>query len=168
MMDPVSMLFSTFLTTVSTSVQNHVSDVMGVELQAHIVEYQGEQIDFQHQLWKIKPETVCSNKKNEIVSEYASCTNAAKAMFNETCQHLNKNPRNHWKYKKLNNMYCTAAVTYTPMTAEISRVSHDEAEVLEARQNCSLLTLQARQTPNADIEKRRKAACEHAQALRQE
>lgn len=142
-----------------------MSDVMGLELQAKVVEYQGHKIDYQYQLWKIKPESVCSTKKNELVNEYSKCTTAAKTMFSETCDYLSQHPQNHWKYTKLKNMYCNAAVSYAPITATISKTSEAEAEMWEAKQKCSLLTLEARQTTNPSIEKKRKIACEHAKTI---
>lgn len=164
-MDPVSMLFSSFLNSMTTSTHNHMSDVMGLELQAKVVEYHDHKIDYQYQLWKIKPESVCGTKKNELVSEYSTCTTAAKAMFNDTCEYLNQNPQNHWKYTKLKNMYCTAAVSYAPITATISRPSDAETKVWEAKQKCSLLTLEARQSSNPSIEKERKIACDIAKSI---
>ncbi len=164
-MDPVSMLFATFLTSMTSSIHHHVADIMGTELQAKIVEYQQQKIDYQYQLWKIKPESVCSHKKADLVNQYSACTIAAKRMFNETCSYLNQNPQSHWKYTKLKNMYCTSAVTYTPITATISRPSENEAMVLEANQACSILTLKARQFPGPAIEKQRNQACEQAKLI---
>lgn len=142
-----------------------MSDVMGTELQTNIVEYHDHKIDYQYQLWKIKPDSVCNSQKNKLINEYSACTTAAKAMFNETCQYLSQNPQNHWKHSKLNNMYCTAAVSYTPITATISRPSKVETEIWEAKQKCSLLTLEAGESTNPGIEKKRKIACEHAKAV---
>ena len=161
-MDTVSMLFASFLTSMTNSIHIHVSDVMGTELQVKIVEYQEHKIDYQYQLWKIKPESVCSAKKAELVDQYSACTIAAKSMFTETCSYLTQNPQNNWKYKKLKNMYCSSAVIYKPVTATISRPSQREAEILEAKQACSILTLQARQESNPVIENKRKKACESA------
>ncbi len=164
-MDTVSMLFASFLTSMTNSIHTHVSDVMGTELQINIVEYQEHKIDYQYQLWKIKPESVCSTKKAELVDQYSACTIAAKSMFNETCSYLTQNPQNHWKYTKLKNMYCSSAVTYIPVTATISRPSENEAEVLEAKQACSILTLQARQESSAVLENKRKIACENVKKV---
>lgn len=159
------MLFSAFLSSMTSSIHSHMSDVMGTELQVQVVEYQNHKIDYQYQIWKIKPESVCISKKNDLINEYSSCTNAAKAMFLDTCQYLTQNPQNHWKYKKLKNMYCSAGVSYTPIIATISRPSEPETEVLEARQKCSLLTLESRQTSNPGIENKRKIACDQAKAI---
>lgn len=164
-MDPVSLLFSSFLTSMTSSIHTQMSDVMGTQIQAQVVEYQNQKIDFQYQLWRIKPESVCISKKNELINEYSSCTNAAKSMFSDTCEHLSQNPKSHWKYTKLKNMYCTAAVSYTPITANISRPNEAEAEVWEAKQRCSLLTLEARQRSNPSVEKRRVIACEDAKKV---
>lgn len=164
-MDPVSMLFSSFLTSMTSSIHAQMSDVMGTELKAQVVEYQNHKIDYQYQLWKIKSETVCKNKKDELVTEYSTCTIAAKAMFKETCEYLTQNPQDHWKYSKLKNMYCTAGVTYPPTTATISRPSEADVEVWEAKQKCSLLTLEARQTSNQGIEKERETACDQAKKV---
>ena len=166
-MDPVIMLFSSFLTSMTSSIHTQMSDVMGTQIQAQVVEYQNHKIDFQYQLWRIKPESVCISKKNELINEYSSCTNAAKSMFNDTCQHLSQTPKNHWKYTKLKNMYCTAAVSYSPITAIITKPDAAETEILEAKQKCSLLTLKARQDPNPGIDKKRNLACDKARALTQ-
>lgn len=149
----------------TSSIHMHMSDIMSTELKAQVVEYQNHKIDYQYLLWKIKPESVCISKKNELINEYSSCTNAAKAMFSDTCEYLTQNSQNHWKYKKLKNMYCTSAVSYTPITATISRPNEAEAEIWETKQKCSLLTLVARQTLNHEIEKKRKLACDDAKNI---
>ncbi|ODN67748.1 hypothetical protein [Methylophaga muralis] len=164
-MESISVAFSIFLSSITGGMQLHVSDVMGGDLETQIIEYQDHKIDYHYQFWKIKPASVCSTTKHELVSEYSQCTVAAKSFFIETCSHLTNNKRNHWKHKKLENMYCSAAVSYEPTIAQISIPTAKEAELLEAQQACSMLTLQARQTRSPQHATQRDKACAEYKAL---
>lgn len=165
-MDPIAMLFSSFLTSVSSSIEDHMTDRLGTQLQAEVVEYEGHQVDYQYQLWKIRPNTVCASSKDQMIDHYSSCTQAAKSMFRETCNYLQQNPKNNWKYTRLKNMYCTAGASYTPTVASIGRPTEQEAELWDAKQKCSLLTLEARNSGLPATEKKRKAACDSYQSLK--
>lgn len=164
-MESISVAFSIFLSSITGGMQLHVSDVIGADLQTQVIEYKNHKIDYQYQLWKIKSASVCSTTKHELVSEYSQCTVAAKSFFIETCSHLTNNKRNHWKHKKLENMYCSAAVSYESTIAQISIPTAKEAELLEAQQACSILTLQARQTRSQQHATQRDKACAEYKAL---
>ncbi len=165
-MDPIAIVFSSFLNSMSSSIHGHMTDMLGTELQAQIVEYHGHRVDYQYQLWKIKAETVCASSKQDMVDRHSQCTIAAKDMFSETCNHLEQNPQNHWKHIKLKNMYCSAAASYQPTIASISKPSDREAELWDAKQKCSLLTLEARNTGLPATEKQRQQACNEYKQLR--
>jgi hypothetical protein len=139
-MEPISILFSSFLTGMTGGLQN-------------------QKIDYQYQLWKIKTPSVCARVKSSNLSNYSSCTTSAKELFAETCTYLQSRPQQHWKYKKLKNMYCIAASNYEPTIAQLSRPTEDEAQLWEAKQKCSLLTLEARNTNSIKIAQKRDAAC---------
>lgn len=53
-MDPVSYLFSAYLNLV----QQQVSDIYGTELKTLVVQYEGEQVPYSFQLWRIQPQSV--------------------------------------------------------------------------------------------------------------
>jgi hypothetical protein len=158
-MEPISILFSSFLTGMTGGLQNHFTDVMGTEIQAQVVEYQNQKVDYQYQLWQIKAPSVCARVKNSHLSNYSSCTTSAKELFTETCSYLQANPQQHWKHTKLKNMYCVAASNYEPTIAQLTRPTQDEAQLWDAKQKCSLLTLEARNTNSKKIAKKRDAAC---------
>lgn len=158
-MEPISILFSSFLTGLSGGLHNHISGVMGSEIQAQVIEYQTQKIDYQYQLWKIKDQSVCASVKNNNLSNYSSCTIKAKQFFTETCSYLQANPEQNWQYKKHKNMYCVAATNFQPTIAQLSRPSEAEAQQWEVKQKCSLLTLEARNTGNSKVARERDAAC---------
>ena len=158
-MEPVSILFSSFLTGMTSGLQNHITDVMGTEIQAQIVEYQSQTIDYQYQIWKIKAPSVCARVKSHNLSKHSSCTIAAKQLFEDTCPYLQSHHQQHWKHPKLKNMYCVAAANFKPTIAQISTPTKEEAELWDAKQRCSLLTLEARSTGSAHVEKERVTAC---------
>jgi hypothetical protein len=135
-MDPLSFILSTYIDTVSTVSTNHVSEIYGTEIQAVTVDYNGRKIPYAYQLWKIKPESVCATYKDQL-SIYSDCTLDAKAMFNQVCDHLQKNPYQHWKYQKNKNMYCAAAISYSPVVAKVEKAA--EPSTLElAKSECNL------------------------------
>ncbi|HEC74407.1 MAG TPA: hypothetical protein ENI26_08545 [Methylophaga aminisulfidivorans] len=164
-MESISVAFSVFLSTISGGMQSHVSDVMGSDIQTQVVKYQDYTVDYQYKFWKVRDDSVCAITKHELVSEYSECTVAAKSFFIETCSHLTNNKRQHWKHKKLENMYCSAAVSYEPTIAQISIPTAKEAKLLEAQQACSMLTLQARQTQSKQHATQRDRACAEYKAL---
>lgn len=164
-MESISIAFSVFLSTITSGIHSHLTDATGLDLKTQIIEYQSHKIDYQYQLWKIKPASVCSMTKQELVSTYSQCTVAAKSFFTETCSHLTQNKRKHWEHQRLENMYCSAAVSYEPTIAQITIPTQLEAELLEAQQACSMLTLQARQTKSQSHVNQRNKACEEYKKL---
>lgn len=159
------MLFSTFLTGMSNEIHTHVNDIMGVEIQAQIVEYDKQKIDYQYQIWKIKDQSVCARVKANNLNNYSACTTSAKDFFEATCSYLQVNPQQHWKYTKLKNMYCVAAANFKPTIAQISTPTKEETDIWEAKQKCSLLTLETRNTTSNTKAKERDAACAIARKM---
>lgn len=144
---------------------NQITNVVGNEVQAQLVEYQNQQIDYQYQFWKIKDPSVCARIKMNDISKYSSCTITAKQLFSDTCSYLQSHPQQNWKYPKLKNMYCLAAVDFKPTIAQISQPSEAEAERWDAKQKCSLLTLNARSSASLAIAKERDIACSEYQRI---
>lgn len=135
-MDPISFVLSTYINAVSVFPADRYSEVLGTEIQATTVEYNGRKIPYAYQRWKIKPDSVCAIYKGDI-NTYSSCTVDAKAMFTEICGYLQQNPQRHWKYKKNKNMYCSASLSYKPLIAKIEKASQP-TEVETARKECNL------------------------------
>tara|TARA_R110002050_G_scaffold57423_5_gene129171 strand:+ start:83875 stop:84378 length:504 start_codon:yes stop_codon:yes gene_type:complete len=165
-MEPISIIFSSFLAGMTGDLTNHITNVMGTEVQVQIVEYQNQQIDYQYQLWKVKDPSVCARIKTNDLSHYSSCTLIAKTFFTDTCSYLQTHPQQNWKYTKLKNMYCLAAVNFKPTIAQISRPTEAESKLWDAKQKCSLLTLNARSTGSRAVAKQRDKACEEYQKIK--
>ena len=165
-MDPISILFSSFLTDISGNLSNHITNVVGSEIQAKVVEYQEHKIDYQYQLWAIKSPSVCASVKANNFSDYSSCTIAAKELFTDTCTYLQSNYQQNWKYTKLKNMYCVAAANFKPTIAQISQPSKAESELWDVKQKCSLLTLNARSSGRYAVAKERDIACAESNKIK--
>lgn len=142
-MDPITALISIYLDSVASPIQHEMTDIIGTEIQAQVIEYRGFPLEYQYQLWKIRHKSVCSAQRSNI-RKYSQCTELAKAFFTETCLTLQNNPQHHWRYTKLKNMYCQAASSYRPVIARISTPTARESAIMDARQKCSLLTLDAK------------------------
>ncbi len=158
-MDVSAVIFSAFVQALVNPIDSGISEIIGTEIEAEVVEYRGTTIDYQYQIWQIRKPSVCAAKKNNI-QHFSDCTIAAKDLFSETCSYLNGHKKTHWKYQKLKNMYCNAAASFTPTYATITRPSSESMIIGDARQKCSLLTLQAGETGSVKDEAARKVACQ--------
>ncbi|HAQ71760.1 MAG TPA: hypothetical protein DCR48_12360, partial [Flavobacteriales bacterium] len=89
---------------------------------------------YQYQLWRVRNKSVCQSYKSQI-TQFSKCTLAAKALFRDICAQLSDKPSNHWRYSKLKNMYCNAAVSFEATVARI-RVAGERSEEEAARVEC--------------------------------
>ncbi|MCF7993380.1 MAG: hypothetical protein K9L32_08330 [Chromatiaceae bacterium] len=117
-MDPLSALFAGFLQSAGDAVAQRAFDGMNTEIETVVTEYHGERIQFQHQLWRIKPETICADKRQQVAA-FSRCTQAAQALFQEACTQLTANPRRDPAYRSLRSMYCNAGERFQPTEASI-------------------------------------------------
>jgi hypothetical protein len=163
-MDPFSALFSVYFDSLATPIHHKMTDMLGTEIQAQVVEYREVSLDYQYQLWRIRNESVCSGQKSNI-GQFSRCTEIAKSFFTETCLTLQNNPQQHWRYTKLKNMYCQAASSYQPVIAKISRPPARESELMDAKQKCSLLTLDAMSGSAKALEAKNKACADYQKML---
>ncbi len=163
-MDPLSALVSVYFDSIAAPIQHNMTDLFGTEIQAQVVEYQGITLDYQYQLWRIRNTSVCLGQKTNI-GKFSQCTEVAKSFFTETCLTLQNNPQQHWRYTKLKNMYCQAASSYQPVIAKISRPSARESELMDAKQKCSLLTLDAMSGSAKALEAKNKACADYQKML---
>ena len=135
-MDPVSLLFTAYLDSIQNTVHARMTDVYGTEIKAVIIDYQGVEVPYQYQLWRIKDKSVCLPYKSQI-TQFSKCTLAAKALFGDLYTQLSDKPSNHWRHSKLKNMYCNAEVSYQATSDQISE-SEEKSEDEKARAACNL------------------------------
>ena len=135
-MDPVSLLFTAYLDSIQNTVHARFTDLHGTEIKAVLIDYQGVEVPYQYQLWRVKDKSVCLPYKSQI-TQFSKCTLAAKALFGDLCTQLNDKPSNHWRHSKLKNMYCNAAVSFEPTVAQI-RVAEERSKEEAARAECNL------------------------------
>lgn len=156
-MDFISIILASYLDIVSDNAYQQIVDQTGSELQTRIVNHQEQDIAFSYQLWKIKQDSVCEDKKQQML-DYSKCTKAAKSLFYTVCQHLQTNPKEHWQYQKLKNMYCSAALSYQPTTASISW-SNEEDDLKNAKRKCSTATVASMRSSDRELIRAREEAC---------
>lgn len=163
-MDPVSYLFAAYLKSVQNEVYVSIAENMGTEVAAVVVDYEGTRIPFQHQLWTVRPKSVCAHNSNNL-REHSACTIKAGKMFNDICQSLTGKPGRDIKYVKARNMYCNAAVSFKPVVAKIS-ASGEKSDVSLARTACNAATIAAMGSGDPKSVNARDAACGSYQALK--
>jgi len=135
-MDPVSLLFTAYLDSIQNTVHARFTDLHGTEIKAVMIEYQGGEVPYQYQLWRVRNKSVCQPYKSQI-TQFSKCTLAAKALFRDLCDQLSGKPSNHWRHSKLKNMYCNAAVSFEATVARIG-VAGERSEEEAARVECNL------------------------------
>ena len=145
-MDVLGLIFASYIDAVSNNVYNRFTDMYGVDVQAQTVEYNNFRISYSYQLWRIQPKSVCSTYEGDL-NTMSKCTISAKQMFNEMCMYLQNKPSNGWKYTKFKNMYCSAAINYKPVIANVTFGAKSEAQ--KAKEACSLATLRVMQSASS-------------------
>lgn len=133
-MDPVSYLFSAYLNLV----QQQVSDIYGAEPKSLVVEYEGEQISFVFQFWQLQPKSVCRPYEQDV-RRFSQCTVKAAALFQTLCDDLTRQDDSSWQLPKFRTMYCSAAISYRPMIAEIGDAKQSPAKLAERACNQAIL-----------------------------
>ena len=137
-MDPISLVFAAYLDSVQSIVNARVTDTLGTEVKAVIIDYQGVRVPFQYQMWRVKDKSVCSRYQSDL-TYYSHCTVTAKELFTKLCSQLSQKPSEHWRYIKTKNMYCNAAVSYEATIAWIGEAEEGaEGEGEEAKAACNL------------------------------
>ena len=162
-MDLLILSVSSLLQLYTDSVHDHFSDIYGADMKTKTVQYQGHNISYSYHLWKLKPKSVCANKKQDYTN-YSSCTVSAKSLFNAVCQHLERNPEKGWRYVKTKNMYCNASLNYKPIIAQVSFSSDNGDRELE--KECSISILTYTQTGKESDRAKRDKVCELAKKSR--
>ncbi|MFT7005271.1 MAG: iron uptake system EfeUOB component EfeO/EfeM [Sulfurimonas sp.] len=156
-MDPLSQLFAAYLHTVSNSIAEVYVDSMNTTVTSQSLVYNDTTIRFQHQLWKIKPNSVCSDLEQQA-TQFSQCTQQAKAMFTELCTQLSSMENLNQKGRSLSNMYCNASLTYKPMVAYISEPKQKTEQKLKEKE-CNLMILMAMQDSSPDVLAQKEAVC---------
>ncbi|MCG6202416.1 hypothetical protein [Psychromonas antarctica] len=160
-MDAVTAFIAVYLSAATNTVQDHVGDILGTEIQSQTIEYKDMPIAFQYQIWKIRGKSVCSNF-NQSTANYSMCTIKAKSLFSEMCEGLTKSTSLNWRTKKAQNMYCNAAVSYKPFVAQISNATVKTAQ-RKKEKKCNLLILKTMNNNHPELIEERDLVCKEAQ-----
>ena len=154
----VAKVYGELVNDLAYSVTSTHRDMLGVELESKQVNFNGQPVTFQYQLWKLRKPSVCAQLQQNLL-EYSKCTRAAQGLFAESCQHLTNNPSDHWKHLKPKNLYCAASVEFKPVVAEVGRSTVVDDQELQRRQQCSVLRIQAMSSRDARAIQMRDEVC---------
>lgn len=164
-MDPIGLIFASVVDVISAPIEQSVADVMGTRVQTLVVEHQGVQVPYSYQLWKIQPKSVCDRHIGSI-EHFSRCSVAAKSLFTEACSQLKESPDSSRRHAKLQNMYCTASVSYQPTLANISW-SAETPPLEEARTECNMAIAELVGNTNPAARQRKNLACDRYDALKE-
>lgn len=156
--NPVAEAYSSFVRNMAHTITSDYQAMMNTNLETKQIEYNGYQVSFQYLLWRLRPNSVCANYRYDLL-EYSQCSKAAQQLFSQTCQHLNNNPSNNWKHEKLTLLYCSAAVDYQPVIAEVGISKNQNDSDIEQRQRCSALRMDAMRTKDPHTIQMRDQVC---------
>ncbi|WP_028469849.1 hypothetical protein [Neptunomonas japonica] len=135
--------YLSFTHSLSRAISQQYTESAGLTLDSVMVDYQGQPVSYQYQMWRLKPNSVCLPLKDIDVLQYSQCSMAAQQLFKETCRQFINNPnRKDWLYPKYKRLYCNAAASFQPVVAQV-RLSLPVEENTVKKQQCSLLVLKA-------------------------
>ena len=163
-MDPISYLFSAYLHTVQAGVQQHLSESHNTQITPVEIEYEGEKVAFQHHLWRVRDQSVCSDRKNDLQA-FSKCTLAAKKLFGVLCSELSKRPDQNPRHGKLRNMYCNASMSFKPTVARVG-VASGSTELESARQACNAATVAAMGSREPRVIREKQTLCGVYEAIK--
>jgi len=164
-MDPLSMVFATYIDLVSSTVYETMTDRLGTEIKSVVVKHEEMDIPYSYQMWKIRPNGVCTSYQLDI-QKLSKCTIAAKSLFKNTCLHMQNNPKSDWRYRKLKNMYCHAANTYQPILASI-QVPEKRTPLQLARSECNIAVAKLMSDKSEENRKAQEQACKKYRQLQE-
>lgn len=145
------------------SLYRDMTDSMDTSVNGEYVQFRGQEIMFQHQMWRVNTKSVCSNYQ-QYSPEHTQCTTAASEYFNESCRYLSNNPSSERFGKQIQSMLCAASVSFQPTIAEISSPkAKNDLEKLESE--CNQLIFQASNSDDESIATQRDHVCEKFQKL---
>ena len=156
-MDPLSQLFAAYLHSVTNTVTEVYADSLNTTVTTNSLVYKDTRIRFQHQLWRIRPKSVCVDLEQQA-TQFSKCTQHAKAMFTELCTQLSSTKSLTAKGHRLTNMYCNASLSYKPMIAYINEPKQKTEQELKQKE-CNLMILKAMQDKSPEALKRKEKAC---------
>ena len=138
---------------------------MDGNLRGEYVKYQGQEIVYQHQLWRVQNQSVCSNYQ-KYSPEHTKCTVVASQYFSETCRTLSQKNSSQNYMPQIRKMMCAASVSFKPTIAEVSAPKQKTAsEKLE--QECNQLILQASLSEDDAIANKRDRVCAKYKSIEQ-
>lgn len=140
------------------AIMKPMHDGMGVQLESVNVDYLGQPVSFQYQMWRLRQDSVCKPLKNRSLLKYSECTEAASQFFRETCQSLTQNPTDTYLYPQYKRLYCNAAAEYQPTIAKIRRSKPQDDQAAQ-RQQCSMLIIKASRTRKTEDVQERDRVC---------
>ncbi|WP_323753551.1 hypothetical protein [Marinobacter sp.] len=163
-MDPISYVFSAYLNAVQTGVEAHFSESRNIHVTPVEIVYEGETIAFQHQIWRIRDQSVCGNVRQDL-QRFSKCTMKAKRLFGELCSELSKGVQQDPKRAKLRAMYCNASMSFKPTIASVGSATETN-ELDSARQACNAATVAAMGSRESALLRKKKELCEAYGAMK--
>jgi hypothetical protein len=166
--NPFQVVVEQSIRGISEPLQQNILETMGTELQSVATDYNGQHVTFQYQVWQIRQPSVCSQVKDDV-GKFSACTLAAKALFQEMCDELNRTQSAYHRKGQLQRMYCKAANEFKPTVAQISHSqpanTGGDGKIQGLRQSCNDLTFTAMiSEKDADIKARDKACAAYKKA----
>ena len=152
-----ALLFGSVLELITDQLKAQSADALNSEPVSEVVRYQGQQVDFRHQLWRIDSASVCQQ-----AGERQACLQAAAALFADSCQSLSAETNQDAKREHLRAMYCAAAkeaVVPAPSASAGATVNSTAPSLEDLYRECKRSTVLAWISKEASKLQARDAAC---------
>jgi len=163
-LEPIGRPGAALATYIAEDFSSYMTRQNNYRVEAKSYNYKDQQITFQHQLWKVKENSICSTYPNNT-QEKSKCQVTAKEFFTEVCQYLNNTKNKQSIQIRSQNMYCNAAISFQPKIILISE-ARAPTEIENARSECNGLILEAMGNNDLRVAGRKEEACNQYNKLK--
>lgn len=141
-----------------------------------MIEYNGVTVDYEYRRGQMDLKSVCA-AHNINSKSYAKCSATAKSFFVDACAYFKAKKSGTNSIRQQTSLYCGAADNYIAQyitggdvardTVTVKQLTPTElSRVEKLREECSLLTLEAKYTPDDYNRRQRNKVCSEYNSLK--
>lgn len=132
---PLASAFGSYMKFTRSMIVDDYFEQVGYNMKSVVIQYQGQDVPFAFQMWRVRPKSVCATYQMEIL-KYSECTQAAVRLFRDACYSESFDDLPKAKAGRVRGMFCNAATSYKPTIAKM-QPAHEPTELEAAQSACN-------------------------------
>lgn len=161
---PLASAFGSYMKFTRSVILDDYFDKVGYHLKSVVIQYEGQDVPFDFQLWRIRPKSVCATYQVDIL-KYSECSQAAAQLFRSACYSESFDQLPKARAGRVRSMFCHAASSYKPIVAKM-QPAHEPTDLEKARSACNGAIAIVMGDPTPANQSARDKACEEYNQLK--